>query len=380
MDDQTKNLILATALSFLVIVVWSLFFAPEPPIQDPATVAQNEQTATGDLATAPPVSGDTSGTAVPTLDGEPLPTRDSALAQTARVDVESDRVVGSISLLGGRIDDLKLKDYKVSLDEGSDIVTVLSPVGTDHPYYALYGWAPTRDGNVGFDALPGAKTPWAVESGTKLTPTTPITLKWDNGAGLVFRRTISLDEDFLFNITQSVENTTSGDISIAPYGIIAQQGEPDLIGFYILHEGVVRSVDGITSETDYDDLADMDIDANERAAVERENVTDRGWIGFTGKEWMTTLIPSAGQPFTSVAKYTAANDTYQTDMRLPKMTVAAGATAQMQTSLFAGAKEWEVLKKYEDNFEVDRLTDSIDWGWFFYITRSSAIWGGRSSR
>ena len=271
-------------------------------------------------------------------------------------------------MIGGRIDDLSLRQYRETLDEDSPIVRLLSPVGGEEPYYALYGWAP--GGDLGFDQVPGANTEWSVESGEILTPETPVTLVWENGSGLVFRRTIAIDENFMFSVTQSVENTGAGAARLAPYGIVARHGLPDdLQNFFILHEGVVRKSDGQLDEIAYDDVPDLDFVQREAAAAEIVEVEADGWIGFTDKYWMTTLIPGADQPFTSVTKYVAAADIYQTEARLPAMTVEAGQRVEVTTQLFAGAKEWETIRNYQNEGGIERFLDSIDWGWFYFLTK-----------
>ena len=206
--------------------------------------------------------------------------------------LEQTRLEGSLSLLGGRIDDLRLLDYNVELNDPSSKETLLSPAGGPNAYYATYGWAPTNAAD--FEFMPSATTPWQLEAGNTLTVSTPVTLRWDNGQGLIFRRVISIDKDYLFSITQSVENTTGDDIRLQPYGIVARVGEPETIGFYILHEGVVRASDGEIQEIDYDDMPDQTADASEGGNVDKIKVEENGWIGFTDKYWMTALIPTPG--------------------------------------------------------------------------------------
>jgi YidC/Oxa1 family membrane protein insertase len=370
MDDQNRNLILATALSFGVILIWFALFPPPEPEVDPnapATLTLDESaptTPSGDMAVLPP-SAD-----APTTTGvtDPEATTEVALAEAARMPIVTETVEGSISLIGGRIDDLSLRNYRETLDPDSPIVRLLSPVGGDEPYYALYGWAP--GGDLSFDAVPDANTEWQVEEGEELTPDTPITLVWDNGAGLIFRRTVEIDENFMFTVTQSVENTGTAEVRAAPYGIVARHGLPDdLQNFFILHEGVVRKTDGQLDEVSYSDLPDLDFVEREAALAEVLQVESDGWIGFTDKYWMTTLIPGAGQAFTSVMKYVASADIYQTEARLPAMTIAPGETVSVTTQLFAGAKEAETIRDYQDIGGIDRFIDSIDWGWFYFLTK-----------
>ena len=362
MDDQNKNLILATALSFLVIMVWFLLFPPEEiPVDPNATQPATQQSQ--DLAAAPPAAQAPSSTAAPATDGG---LSETSLDDAARITVETENLSGSISLTGGRIDDLSLNRYKDTLDEGSQNVTLLAPVGSASAYYALYGWAPA--GDLSYEQVPGANTPWQLESGETLTPTTPITLKWDNGSGLIFRRDIAVDENFMFNITQTVENTTGSAQSMQPYGTIARHGEPDIVGFFILHEGVVSMNEGILEEIDYDDMPDFDINAREGTNAQVTQVPSGGWIGFTDKYWMTTLIPNADTSFTSVAKYLPSHQIYQTETRLPLVTIEPGQTATVETRFFAGAKEWETIREYEAE-GVTKFINSIDWGWFAFLTK-----------
>ncbi|MBR9842675.1 MAG: membrane protein insertase YidC [Rhodobacteraceae bacterium] len=359
MDDQNKNLILATVLSFVVILVWFIMFPPpEEPVVDP-----NAPAVTAEATTTAPVAAPSVATGNTTA---PAPT-DTALTNAPRIDIDTARLSGSISLLGGRIDDLRLDDYRETLAPDAPTVTFLAPRGEADAFYALYGWAPGA--GLTLDAVPGANTEWSVESGSKLTVDSPVTLAWDNGAGLTFRRTISVDANYMFSIDQSVENTGAGTVSLAPYGILARHGEPtDLKNFFILHEGVVGMADSELSETDYDDIADFAFDQREGAKAEVTQVTENGWIGFTDHYWMATLIPAQNTPFKSVVKYDDRRDIYQTETVMPTVTLAAGETVSVDSQLFAGAKEWATIRAYEKD-GVTGFLDSIDWGWFFFLTK-----------
>ena len=183
-----------------------------------------------------------------------------------RVPIDTPRIEGSITLLGGRIDTIRLKDYKVALDD-PDMVQVLTPVGTPSAYYALYGWAPGN--GLAQDDVPGANTQWQVESGETLSPDSPVTLVWDNRKGLTFRRTIAVDENYMFTVTQAVQNTGAGDVSLAPYGVLARHGTPpDLENFWVVHEGVIAMADGTLTEIKYKDMADFEVDPAEGAQAE----------------------------------------------------------------------------------------------------------------
>tara|TARA_R110002096_G_scaffold14582_2_gene50640 strand:- start:49213 stop:51051 length:1839 start_codon:yes stop_codon:yes gene_type:complete len=370
-DNNNKNMILATVLSMLVLLVWFYFFPPEQP-QTPVT-NQVAQTDTG-AATLPNASGDI--VAAPTIATTPAETREIALAKTQRLPIKTDRLEGSISLTGARIDDLKLLDYNVRLNDPSEKVTLLSPAGGPSEYYVIHGFSPTSA--LSFDDVPNFKTEWSVENGTALTANTPVTLKWDNGNGLIFRRTIAVDENYMFEITQSVENNTGADVALAPYGLIAQKGpiaraaygrkESSTSGVYILHEGIVLQNGDSMEEIDYADMPDEDFSDLERANLKVVESTNKGWIGFTGKNWMTTLIPD-NAAFKAVSKYTTASDRYQAETRQATITIPAGQTSEITSRLFAGAKEYETIQNYSKDSGVTNFIDSIDWGLFFFITK-----------
>ena len=361
MDDQNRNLILATALSFLVILVWFLLFPPEEPAPTPATTEAVTSAPQTDIALTPP-------TAAPAADPVAVANEGaSAVVKAPRIVIETPRLKGSISLIGGRVDELSLKGYREALDKSSPDVTLLSPVGEAGAYYALYGWTP--GGDLSFDDVPGANTPWEVEKGGVLDIENSVVLRWINGKGVTFRRTISVDKDYLFTVTQSAENSGTTPLRMAPYGIVARHGKPETVNFFILHEGVVRQSDQELEEIKYKDMPDMPLVAREGANAEVVDVIENGWIGFTDKYWMTTLIPAPGTAFASVAKYVPSADIYQVEARHPTMTIEPGATATNTSQLFAGAKEWDAIRAYQNEGGIYRFLDSIDWGWFFFLTK-----------
>ena len=382
MDDNNRNLILAMVLSMAVVLVWFGFFAPEPPPPATDTEVSQTQTDTGGVATPAPDAATPAGAEVAASgSGDPS-------ASAGRVTVKSPSLEGSISLAGGRIDDLQLTDYRETLDENSPFVRLLTPTDSSHlttvaegtpvapggdpavvvqkPYYAVYGWSPAAGTDP--SAVPNAVTIWEVESGGDLGPDSPVTLRWDNGKGQIFRRTFALDDKYLFTVTQSVENTAETPFAAAPYGIIARHGQPDTQNFFVLHEGAIGMTDGELHETKYKNIVDLDPVAREGRA-EITEVAENGWIGFTDKYWMTTLAPAPGQPFTAVVKYAEGADIYQAETRFPTVTVAAGQTASSESYLFAGAKEWETIRNYEESPGIQRFVDSIDWGWFYFLTK-----------
>ena len=353
MDDQNKNLILATALSLVVLIGWfALFPPPESTILDPNAEAFPKETpvpSAAELATSTAPQMAVEGTDAP------------------RVEINSPRVEGSLSLQGGRIDQLAFKDYRETLDEGAKIVNLLTPYDGEAGYYALYGWRP--GGGMTLEQVPGPNTLWTLETGNTLTPTSPVGLVWSNDIGVTFRRQITIDENYLFGITQTAVNSGTSTAVIQPYGTLARHGEPaDMKNFFILHEGAVAMSDGELAEIDYSDMADFKYLESEVARAEVTQVTESGWIGFTDHFWMTTLIPGPGSAFKSVAKYDERRNLYQTDAVLPTETVAPGQSVTVETQLFVGAKEWDTIRNYETN-GVSGFLNSIDWGWFFFLTK-----------
>ncbi|MGH1458723.1 MAG: membrane protein insertase YidC [Paracoccaceae bacterium] len=365
MDDQNKNLILASALSFAVILIWFVLFpppeAPVTPDAAPAATAQVDGAApiTGTAATAP-------STAAPAASAQAA---DLDFANAPRVAIETPRVKGSLSLLGGYIDELALKDYRDTLDTGSEIVSLLTPRGQDGAYYAFFGWATGQ--NLAAEDVPGAKTLWSLENGDTLTESTPITIAWTNAKGLTFRVTLSIDEDYMFSAAQSVTNDSGESVALSPYGMLVRHGLPDnLKKFFILHEGLVAMADGTLTEASYKDFSDFPADNNYVGVYnEVTQVSESGWTGFTDHYWMTTLIPAVDGPFSTAAIYSQASDIYQTQAVLPRLEVGAGATATSAMKLFAGAKEWETIRSYQNSDGVTKFLDSIDWGWFFFLTK-----------
>ena len=356
MDDQNKNLILASVLSFIVIITWFILFPPPEPVPSDVESAQ-QQSEDSNLA--------------PNADTAKAPlieTGETEIAVEAeRIQIENELLTGAISTQGGRIDQLSLKNYRNTISEDSDIVTLLSPVGKPEAYYAAFGWAPA----VGIkpDQVPDPNTIWTVVGNNILTPSSPISLVWDNGNGVKFMRKISIDEKYMFTVEQGIENNSGSEISLRPYGLLRRHGEPkDMKNFFILHEGIIRMSDGELSEEDYGDIADLPILEKEGTHAERVEVQNSGWTGFTDHYWMTTLIPDQSSSFRSTTKYFAPQDIYQVEAVMPSTVISDGSSTSISTQLFAGAKEWDTIRKYEQA-GVTGFLDSIDWGWFFFLTK-----------
>ncbi len=367
---DNRNFIIAILLSVLVFVGWQHFVvtprmeaekAKQAQTTAPAGAAQS--TAQGE-ATAPAVQGGTA-TVPPsgaTITAASLP-REEALKLSPRIQIASDRVDGSISLKGARIDDLSLRDYRETVDKTSPEIALLSPAHTEKPYFAEYGYVAAPGATV---KLPTSDTLWTIEAGSTLTPKTPVTLAWDNGEGLVFHRKISLDENFLFTVTDTVENKSGASVALFPYGLVSRTGQPAGKAFYILHEGFIGEFKN-NGETAIKYAAAIK-DGPQRVA------DTEGWLGITDKYWAAALIPQAGRPF--VANFSAEAGTtpdpqherFQADFRYEALNIAPNSSATVNNRLFAGAKVSKVINEYKDQ-GIYRFNLLIDWGWFWFLTQ-----------
>ena len=350
MDDQNRNLLLAFALSLLVLVGWMWMFPPPEPTPQQAA----------DVTELPVAEG-----------GEAQAMAEAEIAEVQdlpRIDIETPRVRGTINLLGGRIDELSLKDYKQSTAPDSDIVHLLNPEGERNAFYALYGWRPGRD--MSWDDVPGANTPWELVEGSTLGLGSHVTLGWTNDMGLRFTQRYEIDDNFMITVTQSVENLGDATARVAPYGLISRHGEPDdLENFFISHEGFILVADGRLSEDKYRAVRDFRVHERENTNARVTEVGGNGWLAIADKYWMAAIAPMPGQEFSAVQRYVPARDVYQARADLPTVVVGPGEREEVQTMLFAGAKEWSVLRAYERELGIERFIDAIDWGWFFFLTK-----------
>jgi YidC/Oxa1 family membrane protein insertase len=351
MTDQ-RNMIIAVMLSFIILVGYEYFFAkhdqPQPGVQTTETQSTDGKPAGADAGLTAPRAG---SAAV-------IPVEEATTAGVPRAKILSKRLSGSLTLSGGRLDDLLLSDYHETVDKTSPPVRLLSPTGTEHPYFAEFGWVAAAGTSP---TLPGPNTIWQA-SGTELTPGHPLTLTWDNGQGLTFRRTFSLDDDYMFSVTQTVENNSGAPVELAPYGRIARSDIPKSRTTYILHEGPVGVVDGVLKELDYDDLKDDGAQTFDSRG---------GWLGITDKYWLTALIPAQDEQITGGARHGMADgkDRYQTDVLYTTRMIPAGESISITSRLFAGAKEVDLIENYEDLLGIQKFDLSIDWGWFRFLTK-----------
>ena len=358
--DQ-RNLLLAIVLSVGILIGFQFVAAKlnlipsTPPAPTPST-----QTAPGTPApgaespatTAPGPAAAGAKTAPPAA-----LTREAAIAEEKRIRISTPRLHGSIALKGGRIDDLTLATYHETVDPKSPEVVLLWPTGTKDPYFAEFGWVAGADG----PKVPGPQTQWSAGGGP-LTPTSPVTLTWDNGAGLVFTRTISIDQNYMFTVRDAVKNT-GAPVTLTPYGLISRTGTPQVAGYYILHEGLIGLIGNSLEEIKYSDKAALD-------PAKPPADSTGGWLGFTDKYWLTALVPPQNAAIKAKFEHVvdAGVDRYQADFLGPAVSVPTDGTGAAVTRFFAGAKEVNLLDAYADS-GIPRFDRAIDFGWFYFLTK-----------
>ncbi|QQR68247.1 MAG: membrane protein insertase YidC [Alphaproteobacteria bacterium] len=297
-----------------------------------------------------------------------LSPRGDVLAQNARLPVSSPVLRGSINLVGGRVDDLILSSYRETLAPDSPSITLLSPTGSAPPhaaYYAEFGWMAAQEGT----SVPGPQSVWRTDASALEAGGRPVLLRWDNGAGLVFEREISLDEHYMLTVTDRVRNAGIAAVNLYPYALVARHGTPVLQGAGApLHEGAVGVFETRLEEHPYDKLADEGTVAGQ--------AQQGSWLGFTDKYWLVALVPSlpdgAHLPvrFTHSKTQDARKDLYQADWRAEGVSVAPGAvSAPVTARLFAGPKQVDLLDAYEKSLNIRHFDLAIDFGWFYFLTK-----------
>jgi len=376
---ENRNYIVAIVLSIAVLLGWQYFVAaPRLEAERQRRLVETAQVQSAPQAptaaaqaggTAPVGAAPSVGPAGPSAaPGAGAPVieavgRDQALAAHPRVKISTPTLDGSIDLVGGRIDDVRFKKYRETVDPKSPEIDLLSPAGSKEPYFADFGWL----SDAGTPSkVPGPETPWVQKGEGTLSVGHPVTLTWANGDGLVFERTISIDENYMFQITDKVKNATDRATTLYPWSALSRWGTPTTSGYYILHEGAIGVFgdDGL-QEIKYKDL-------KEKAKIEPAKVAG-GWIGFVDKYWATALIPDAAarmQPrFAATPAGLGHPDVYQTFMLGDGLPLAAGAEIAASTRLFAGAKEVATVDGYAKSFGIEKFDRLIDWGWFYFLTK-----------
>ncbi|HEX9070589.1 MAG TPA: membrane protein insertase YidC [Pseudolabrys sp.] len=349
----------------MVLLGWQYFFAvPQEKARQEQLQAQQQKQSSPTPAqpgqpVQPPAPPQVFGQASPPTAAIPVD-RTAGLAASPRVPIATGSLQGSIALKGGRIDDLALVKFRETVDPKSPPIVLLSPSGTADPFYAEFGWTGTAGANV---KLPTSETMWKQAGSGTLSVGHPVTLTYDNDEGLEFRRTIAVDDKYVFTIKDEVTNKGASPISLFPYALISRHGTPHTAGYYILHEGLI----GVLGDSGLQEYTYKSI--TEKKAVNFD-VTN-GWLGITDKYWAAVLLPDTAARIK--ARFSTGMlgnlPTYQTDYLLDAQTVAPGTTASANARLFAGAKEVAVINEYDKQLKLNRFDLLIDWGWFYFITK-----------
>jgi YidC/Oxa1 family membrane protein insertase len=375
---EHKNTILAIVLSLIVVVGWNFFIA-KPQIerqQREAQLKQQEQTQLQQPQAQPGGAPATPQTGAPSVPGAPgavaqpaTPSRDSVVAAAPRIPILTPTLSGSINLKGARIDNLLLEQYRETVDPNSPAIVLFSPSGAPQAYYAEFGFVPAAGVT---EKMPGPDTVWTQEGSGALTAGHPVTLVYDNGGGLIFRRTIAVDDRYLFTLKDEVQNKGSAAVALFPYALISRHGTPQVQGYYILHEGFI----GVMG--DQGEQAQTYKNMHDKKELQWDVVN--AWLGFTDKYWAAALLPDIDARVH--ARYSAGEvggqNTYQTDYLLDQKTIAPGAAVSVNARLFAGAKEVSVVGinfplanagGYNQALNLNHFDLLIDWGWFYFLTK-----------
>ena len=383
---EHKNTIIAIALSLVVMVGWQIFIAypqmekqrqQDALKQQEQSQAQRDQVQQGQTQPGQQTqSGQpNANTATPQIPGAPsasapsqAASRDSVIAATPRIAISTPRLGGSIDLKGGRVDDLTLTQYRETIDADSPPIVLFSPSGAPDAYYAEFGWVPASGTTT---AMPGPDTTWKQQGSGALGIDHPVTLTYDNGQGLTFTRTIAIDDHYLFTIRDNVANAGGSAVTLFPYALISRHGTPPVLGYYILHEGLI----GVMGEHGEQTVTYKKMEESKSQSWEATNV----WLGFTDKYFAATLLPNTDAR--AHVRFSSGDadgtKTYQTDYLLDPVTVAPGASGSADARLFAGAKEVSVVGidfplgpgGYNASLKLNHFDLLIDWGWFYFLTK-----------
>jgi YidC/Oxa1 family membrane protein insertase len=352
--DQ-KRLFTAIVLSLAILLGFQYLVAPHLPKPPVRTAQTSEQTPEKSIAT--PAEGSPGAAAAPAAETVPK--------NVPRVKIAGHSVRGSVSLLGARIDDVVLTHYKETLEPDSPDVHLLEPRSDEHPYYVQYGWTPAEGETV---KVPGNDTVWT-SSGGDIATGHPVVLSWDNGAGLTFLLTLSVDDDYMFSVQQSVKNATGEPVKLFPWSRIRRDYTPEIAGYYILFEGLLGVVDGTLQETNY--AKSKSEGEKKPGGVAYEATATGGWGGITDKYWLTALVPDQAVPSKLNFRYIADHgDHYQVDyVTQQPETIPANGEAAMASHMFAGAKIVTLLDRYEDEYHIPNFDKAVDFGWFYFLTK-----------
>ncbi len=373
--NDNKNFILAIVLSGLVILAWQYFFAVPQEHARQESLHQ-QQVKSAQQANQSPQSNQPSPQTAPQAPGPTRQTppvsisRTDALAASPRISISTDSLKGSIALKGGRIDDLALIRYHETVDPSSPPIVLLSPTGTPDAFYAEFGWAPTSGANA---KVPDSETIWTQASSGPLSEDHPVTLTWDNGQGLEFRRSISVDDKYLFTIKQEVVNKTTSPVTLYPYALISRHGRPKTSGYSVLHEGPIGVLGDQCLRQGFSIVTECQ-EESYKTLEEKKSITfdvKNAWFGFTDKYWSTVLLPdTSAQLHARFSSSTHENQiSYQADYLLNAEKIEPGSTASAGGRLFAGPREVRTVDAYDKQLHLNRFELLIDWGHLYFLTK-----------
>jgi len=339
---ETKNIIAAISLSAAVIILYSLFFAPS---QDELNKirAEKEKDKIVKNSEAPSLDNEKNISTI---------SRNDAIQENQRINFENKNITGSISLTGSAIDDLTFKNYSKILN-GKEKVTLLNPRKVKNGYYIETGWV-TNNKNID---LPNSKTNWKVDGNKKLSPNNPVKIFWINEQEIKFEKKISLDEQFLFKVEQSITNNTNKKYDFYAYGQIIRNTAPEVTNFYILHEGMLGVFDDQLVEEDYDDIEEKKYTFNATS----------GWLGITDKYWIASLIPEKNKNFRADFDY---KNKFRTSfIETEPLEVGEKEKITNKINIIVAAKEVSVIDGYAEKLKISKYDLAIDWGWFYFIVK-----------
>ena len=337
---DTKNVIAAIALSSAVIVLYSLFFLPEQSNTNKNLIEKNKIEQNSDT---PSLEQKESITTI---------SRDEALKQNERIAFENENVIGSISLKGAAIDDLTFKNYKINLDDEKK-VTLLGPRNISNGYLVESGFV-TTDKNID---VPNSETAWTITGNKKLTDLNPVKLSWTNNQGITFEKQITLDDKYLFTIKQKVINKTDKKYDFYSYGQIIRNEIPDITDFYILHEGLIATLDDELIEEDYDDIQEKKF----------TKLAQKGWLGIGDKYWITSLIPPKNKEFKTTFDYK--NKFRANFIATDPLQLNENSSIEEELQIIVAAKRVDVIDGYAEALNIDKFDLVIDWGFLYFITK-----------
>jgi YidC/Oxa1 family membrane protein insertase len=370
--ENNRNFFITIALSVLILTLWQVFYM-NPRIEAQRETAQIEaERQAAQQQAQPGIDGTIPSTSQPATPGAAIPgagipgtqpsaaaSRDQVVAGNRRVAIETPRLSGSVNLVGARIDDLRLKDYRTTVERNSPNIELLNPAQLATGFFAEVGYV----GSAETGAVPGPDTVWSVEGEGRLTDTTPVTLVFENDRGLTFRRTIAVDRNYMFTISDSVTNASGAPVALANYGRTTRFNKPDTASIFVLHEGLI----GVTGEQG---LTEIDYSEVEKDRQITPGKSTGGWLGITDKYWAVALVPSPTVAFQPrYAFFDDGRPRYQADFLTDPVTIADGQSSSIETLVFAGAKEVAVVDGYEESRQIRQFDLLIDWGWFYFITK-----------